>query len=272
MLQYCPADSPRRRRIRKQSAQSTTPIMLIPWSSDFETSSYPPPKEPFAPAIVPPEQPRHPGRYLRASLSRNERLRLSMLWYYTRNIFCETEFLSGLQEKVCIAQESTGWESAIIGILDINFYTRLATVNAPLGILPRGECLCAHTVVQPPAVCYQHGHSGRLLIFFQERLPIAGYAARLEIREFPLRRVWWSSCIRWCTAPTAERDWRHRESRINLCSLTHSPGALNKGAANYPGSSGRLDCCRYRSTHKSKTSARKTEDGRYVGGSTRRDG
>jgi hypothetical protein len=75
-----------------------------------------------------------------------------MLWYYTHNIFQESEFLSGLQEKVCIAQESTGWECAIIGILDINFYKRLATVGVPLGILPRGETLCGHLVAQPPAV------------------------------------------------------------------------------------------------------------------------
>jgi hypothetical protein len=82
-----------------------------------------------------------------------------MLWYFTRDIFKENEFLSGLQQKACIAQESAGWECAIIGILDINFYTRLATVNAPLGILPRGETLCAHTVAQPPAVRFQHGRS-----------------------------------------------------------------------------------------------------------------
>jgi hypothetical protein len=131
----------------------------LPWSLDFEKTSYPPQKEPYAPAIVPNKQLRHPDRYLRASLARNERLRLSMLWYFTRDIFKENEFLSGLQQKACIAQESAGWECAIIGILDINFYTRLATVNAPLGILPRGETLCAHTVAQPPAVRFQHGRS-----------------------------------------------------------------------------------------------------------------
>ena len=75
-----------------------------------------------------------------------------MLWYYTRDIFKEKEFLSGLQEKVCIAKESTGWDCAIVGILDINFYTRLATVGTPLGILPRGETICGHVVAQPPGV------------------------------------------------------------------------------------------------------------------------
>ena len=124
-----------------------------PWSVDSEKNNYPSQKEPFAPATIPEKQPCYLDRYLRASLARNERLRLSMLWYYTRGIFDEAEFLSGLQEKVCIAQESTGWENAIIGILDVNFYQRLATVGVPLGILPRGETLCGHLVAQPPSVC-----------------------------------------------------------------------------------------------------------------------
>lgn len=128
-------------------------IPILPWSLDAEQTYYPPQKEAFAPATVPDKQLHSSGRYLRASLAKNERLRLSMLWYYTCDIFKETDFLSGLQEKVCIAQESTGWEFAIIGILDVNFYKRLATVGVPLGILPRGETLCAHTVTQPPGVC-----------------------------------------------------------------------------------------------------------------------
>ena len=130
-------------------------IPILPWSLDAQKTYYPSQTEAYAPAPIPDKQLHLPGRYLRASLAKNERLRLSMLWYYTRDIFKETEFLSGLQEKVRIAQESTGWDFAIIGILDVNFYRRLATVGVPLGILPRGECLCSHTVTQPPGVC-QH--------------------------------------------------------------------------------------------------------------------
>ncbi len=78
-----------------------------------------------------------------------------MLWYYTRDILKETEFLSGLQEKAQHAQESTGWEFAVIGILDVNKYTRLATIGLPLAVLPRGEIICAHTVTQPPEVSYR---------------------------------------------------------------------------------------------------------------------
>jgi hypothetical protein len=77
-----------------------------------------------------------------------------VLWYYTRDILKEDEFLAGLQEKAHLAQESVGWEFAVIGILDVDVYIRLATVGLELGVLPRGETLCAHTVTQPPGVCY----------------------------------------------------------------------------------------------------------------------
>lgn len=71
-----------------------------------------------------------------------------MLWYYTRDILNEPEFLSGLQQKANLAQESSGWDFVIIGIQDLNYYIRLATVGLPLAIHPRGESLCAHTITQ----------------------------------------------------------------------------------------------------------------------------
>lgn len=126
------------------------------WPSGVETNFYPRTK-PYAPATASERPPGIAGRYLRAFLSENERLRLSMLWYYTRDILKEDEFLSGLQEKAHLAQESTGWEFSVIGILDVNVYIRLATVGLELGILPRGETICAHTVTQPPGVSYDVG-------------------------------------------------------------------------------------------------------------------
>ncbi|KAF4978850.1 hypothetical protein FZEAL_4832 [Fusarium zealandicum] len=123
---------------------------LGPWIPQEEACYYPEKKEPYAPSAIP-EQPTCPSsRYLRAHLAKNERLRLSMLWYYTRDILTEPEFLSGLREKAFLAQESTGWEFVVIGILDVNVYIRLATVGLELTIMPRGETLCAHTVTQPP--------------------------------------------------------------------------------------------------------------------------
>ncbi|KAI1848159.1 hypothetical protein JX266_005872 [Neoarthrinium moseri] len=125
---------------------------LAPWSDGQAESLYPPKADDHAPASIP-ERPTQclADKYLRAFLSKHERLRLSMLWYYTRDIFDEGDFLCGLREKVLLAQEATGWEYVVLGLLDVNVYIRLATIGLPLSILPRGETICAHTVTQPPS-------------------------------------------------------------------------------------------------------------------------
>jgi hypothetical protein len=91
-------------------------------------------------------------RYLFPVLTRNERLRLTMLFYYTRGALEDLELMSRLQEKVILAKEAVGWEFAIAGLLSHNTYTRMVTVGLPLAILPRRESTCAHTVNQPPGV------------------------------------------------------------------------------------------------------------------------
>ncbi|KAJ5114028.1 histidine kinase HHK3 [Penicillium angulare] len=122
---------------------------ISPWSSAIKDTFYPD-SEAYGRSKTP-EKPRDfDDEYLRAFLADNERLRLSVLWYFTRDVIKEDEFLSGLQQKVHLAQESAGWEFAVIGILDVDMYTRLATVGLELGNLPRGETICAHTVTQPP--------------------------------------------------------------------------------------------------------------------------
>ncbi|KAF9895005.1 hypothetical protein FE257_004629 [Aspergillus nanangensis] len=137
--------------------QTTGPIFdphnvdrpIEPWSAYVESTFYPKTEEGSS-ASIPDKPDGFPEPYLRAHLADNERLRLSMLWYYTRDILAEDELLSGLQEKAHLAQEFSGWEFAVIGILDVHVYIRLATVGLELGILPRGETICAHTVTQPP--------------------------------------------------------------------------------------------------------------------------
>lgn len=124
-----------------------------PWPHDAENAFYPLKTEVYGPEQIPDRPMCLSDRYLRAFLAKDERLRLSMLWYYTRDILKEVEFLSGLQEKAHLAKDATEWEFVVIGILDVNFYIRLATVGLPLCIIPRGEIICAHTVTQPPGVC-----------------------------------------------------------------------------------------------------------------------
>ncbi|KAL2213928.1 hypothetical protein CC79DRAFT_88828 [Sarocladium strictum] len=123
---------------------------LKPWTLDTETTSYPSDSDPCAASSIPVQPSCPASRYLRPTLAKNERLRLSMVWYYGDSLRNESNLLSGLCEKAYHARDSTGWEFAVIGIQDINVYIRLATAGLPLGILPRGETLCAHTATQAP--------------------------------------------------------------------------------------------------------------------------
>lgn len=76
-----------------------------------------------------------------------------MLWYYTRDILSDCELLDRFEQKIGLVREAIGWDYAIIGILDVNTYTRLATIGLPLAILPRRESICSHTVNQSDGVC-----------------------------------------------------------------------------------------------------------------------
>jgi hypothetical protein len=129
---------------------------LNSWSAEIANSVYPHKNDIWAPAPVP-RRPDCPpqctaDRYLFPVLTRNERLRLTMLFYYTRGAFEDRELMSRLQEKVILAKETVGWDFVIAGLLDHNTYTRMVTVGLPLAVLPRRESTCAHIVNQPPGV------------------------------------------------------------------------------------------------------------------------
>lgn len=100
---------------------------------------------------VPPKPAAFSAAYLSPMLARNERERLTLLWYYTRTLFKDTEILSRLQDKVNFVKEFIGWEFAIMGILDNDVYTRVAVSGASLAILPRRESTWC--VRQPRLVC-----------------------------------------------------------------------------------------------------------------------
>lgn len=131
-------------------------VPLRPFTIEFAHDAYPTKDDIFAPAPIPPrpDDLRQCGadRYLFPVLTRNERLRLTMLFYYTRGALEDVELQSRLLEKVHLAGETVGWEFVIVGLLNHNTYTRMATVGLPLAVLPRRESTCAHTVNQPPGV------------------------------------------------------------------------------------------------------------------------
>ena len=104
-------------------------------------------------AVIPPRPAdSDENAYLVPMLTSNERLRLTMLWYYTKGITEDQELLHRIQEKVDLVNDFFGWEFALCGLMDNDVYERLATSNLPLAILPRRECTCAHTLQQNPGV------------------------------------------------------------------------------------------------------------------------
>ncbi|CAO2655958.1 Nn.00g047610.m01.CDS01 [Neocucurbitaria sp. VM-36] len=128
------------------------------WSVTVAQSVYPQKDDQWAPAPIPQRAacPRHcaADRYLFPMLTRNERLRLTMLFYHTRGACEDQELMSRLQEKVDLVRETIGWEFVIAGLLNHNTYNRMVTVGLPLAILPRRESTCAHTINQPPGMIF----------------------------------------------------------------------------------------------------------------------
>ena len=107
------------------------------------------------------DAPQQPGdfsdKYLFPMLAKNERQRLTMLWYYTRDLGHDEDLMRKLQEKIDIVKDYMGWEFAIMGIMSNDTYTRVATSGLPLAILPRRETTCAHTINQEPGVSAEDG-------------------------------------------------------------------------------------------------------------------
>jgi hypothetical protein len=135
------------------------------WSAAVARDIYPSTTEIWSPAPIPDDSLATSclaDRYLFPLLTRNERLRLTMLFYYTSGMVEDRELVSRLQEKVNLTRETVGWEFAIVGLMDHNTFTRICTVGLPLAVLPRRESTCAHTVNQPPGVSQVYIHKEHL--------------------------------------------------------------------------------------------------------------
>ncbi|KUI52572.1 Hybrid signal transduction histidine kinase J [Cytospora mali] len=102
-------------------------------------------------ADLPPPRPEgFSDPYLLPSLTRNERLRLTMLWYHTDGLLDDEDFLRRLQEQLDLVQAFMGWEYAIMGLVSENMFTRVATAGIPLALVPRRDSPCSHTINQKP--------------------------------------------------------------------------------------------------------------------------
>lgn len=94
--------------------------------------------------------------YLMPSLARNERLRLTMLWYYTRGLDQDRGFVQLLQEKLDLVQAFMGWDFAIVGLVSEDVFTRVAASGMPTAVVPRRESTCSHTINQELGVSSSH--------------------------------------------------------------------------------------------------------------------
>ncbi|KAI0468010.1 hypothetical protein F4859DRAFT_492387 [Xylaria cf. heliscus] len=99
-------------------------------------------------ALPPPTPVGFRDKYLVPTLTRYERLRLTLLWYHTRGIEKDDRLRAEIAALVHNLQKITGWKYAIAGILNESTYRRLAAVNLPLAVLPRRESICSHTINQ----------------------------------------------------------------------------------------------------------------------------
>ncbi|KAL1305469.1 hypothetical protein AAFC00_002347 [Neodothiora populina] len=129
------------------SAHANTPIQ--PYDENTNQSHYGKEHPEFEPNLSPTTPDILPGDYLAPSLTKNERIRLTLFWYYTRHVIDDKEFVARLQDRLNLVQQFMGWEFAIIGLLGEHVFSRVATAGLPLAILPRRESTCSHTINQP---------------------------------------------------------------------------------------------------------------------------
>ncbi|KAI3391924.1 hypothetical protein diail_6626 [Diaporthe ilicicola] len=123
---------------------------ISPFDEQLHESNYNPRSDSLSELSNPPDGFSDP--YLMPSLARNERLRLTMFWYYTRGLYEDREFLQLLQEKLDLVQTFMDWEFALLGLLSEDVFTRLAATGLPLAAVPRRESTCSHTINQEPGV------------------------------------------------------------------------------------------------------------------------
>jgi hypothetical protein len=118
---------------------------------------------------LPPKPNGFSDKYLHPTLAKSERDRLTMLWYYTRDIqnvsalkiiSCflpklisrkqDKVFLAHLQDTIDLVHELMGLECTILGLVDNDHFRRLVTNGFPLAVVPRRESTCSHTINEPP--------------------------------------------------------------------------------------------------------------------------
>ena len=125
---------------------------IEPFDENRNTAYYGESNADGEPNLPPEDHADSTSRYLFPTLTKHERMRLTLLWYYTRDVVNDKEFLLRLQEKLDLVQQFMGWEFAILGLVSEDVFSRLVTAGLPLAVLPRRESTCSHTINLPTGV------------------------------------------------------------------------------------------------------------------------
>lgn len=127
----------------------STMIPLASHPAVFDNSTYPSPNEDGSLRI--PNQPEEfEDQFLFPTLARGERERVTSLWYYTRDIRHDKEFLAHVQRTVDLVRDLIPCDSVIMGLVDLAYFTRLVASNCPIATMPRRDSPCSHTILQGP--------------------------------------------------------------------------------------------------------------------------
>lgn len=128
---------------------------LAPFSEVFHNNVFGKPSALDSEICVPTCPANFTDRYLAPTLSRNEHIRLRMLWYYTRGLQDDAELLQKLSQILDMVKQSLGsFEMGIIGIVEAETFARIVATNIPLALLPRRESPCSHTINQHPGTVF----------------------------------------------------------------------------------------------------------------------
>jgi hypothetical protein len=133
------------RQSRKPISQTKDQRLPLLSPSASDRSSYYEPET----AVQTPADEGYGASYLFPSLACNERDRLTQLWLLQHGIDRDPAFQKHLNNLISLVRMASGYDIAILGLVDSDVYKRVATDGCPMSTQPRRDAIGAHTVLQP---------------------------------------------------------------------------------------------------------------------------
>lgn len=138
------------RQCQKQSPRLREQRLPLLSPSASDRSSYYDPDT----AVQTPADEGFGAAYLFPSLACNERERLTQLWLFQHGIDRDPAFQKHLNHLMTLVRMSSGYDIAILGLVDSDVYKRVATDGCPMTTQPRRDALGSHTILHPPKTVF----------------------------------------------------------------------------------------------------------------------